>query len=160
MKPFLLHLFSRAFDIFIWFAVIEATKSSPQKATTIDKIIYLSLGVTFAILLLLIAVFVWCYRRMKKKTIERFVQLCLLHCTLSVRHIIKSWRHKTNAKALRKPLSNFVSPGNKYNVVHLSRWQLPRSQYHNSICNFYGNDQRTEVFLSCDGIIKMMNYFL
>ena len=113
VKPFLFHVFSRAFDIIIWFAVIEATKS-------IDKIIYLSLGVTFAILLLFIAVFVWCYRRMKKKTIERFVQLCLLHCTVSVRHVIKSWRRKTNAKALRKLLSNFISRGNKYNVVHLS----------------------------------------
>ncbi|CAH3177917.1 unnamed protein product [Porites evermanni] len=41
------------------------------KTTTPNKVIYISLGVTSAILLLSVAIFVWCYRKRKAKTIER-----------------------------------------------------------------------------------------
>ena len=55
--------------------------------TTISKIIYISLGVTSAILLLAIAIIVWCYRRTKKKTVQRyepFMQMCQPHRTACV----------------------------------------------------------------------------
>ena len=57
------------------FAVIETTTpaSAAKNSTDISKVIYISLGVTSAILLLSVAIFVWCYRRNKLKTIERFV---------------------------------------------------------------------------------------
>ena len=68
-------------------AVIEATKSTLRNDTTISKIIYISLGVTSAILLLAIAIIVWCYRRTKKKTVQRyepFIQMCQPHRTACV----------------------------------------------------------------------------
>ena len=76
-----LHLHSlRAwyFDIFIFFAVIEATTpaSVQENSNVINKVIYISLGVTSAFLLLSVAIFVWCYRKRKAKSIERFVKLC------------------------------------------------------------------------------------
>ncbi|CAH3185149.1 unnamed protein product [Porites lobata] len=53
--------------------IIEATTpaSAPENSTVINKVIYISLGVTSAILLLSVAIFVWCYRKRKEKTIER-----------------------------------------------------------------------------------------
>ncbi|XP_073256036.1 platelet-derived growth factor receptor alpha-like [Porites lutea] len=45
--------------------------SAPENSTVINKVIYISLGVTSAILLLSVAIFVWCYRKRKAKTIER-----------------------------------------------------------------------------------------
>ena len=54
-------------------AVIEATKSTLRNDTAISKIIYISLGFASAILLLaLIAIIGWRYRRTKKKTVQRY----------------------------------------------------------------------------------------
>ena len=67
--------------------MIEATKSTLRNDTTISKVIYISLGVTSAILLLAIAIIVWCYRRTKKKTVQRyepFMQMRQPHRTASV----------------------------------------------------------------------------
>ncbi|KAM7426092.1 the protein kinase superfamily [Porites harrisoni] len=53
--------------------IIETTTptSAPENSTVINKVIYISLGVTSAILLLSVAIFVWCYRKRKAKTTER-----------------------------------------------------------------------------------------
>ena len=52
--------------------------SEPENPTrAISKVIYVSLGITSAFLLLSVAIVVWCYRRKKLKTIERFVYLLI-----------------------------------------------------------------------------------
>ena len=60
-------------------AVKNTTVPEPENPTrAISKVIYISLGITSAFLLLSVAIVVWCYRRKKLKTIERFV--CLSIC--------------------------------------------------------------------------------
>ena len=50
----------------------------PENPTrAISKVIYISLGITSTFLLLSVAIAVWCYRKKKLKTIERFVYLLI-----------------------------------------------------------------------------------
>ena len=51
--------------------ITASEAGNPTRA--ISKVIYISVGVTSTFLLLSVAFFVWCYRRKKLKTIERFV---------------------------------------------------------------------------------------
>ena len=71
----LMHLFysahSRTFPMPIYYNAIPLVSENPTSA--ISKVIYISVGVTSTFLLLSVAFFVWCYRRKKLKTIERFV---------------------------------------------------------------------------------------
>ena len=71
----LMHLFysahSRTFPMPIYYNAILLVSENPTSA--ISKVIYISVGVTSTFLLLSVAFFVWCYRRKKLKTIERFV---------------------------------------------------------------------------------------
>ena len=80
----LMHLFysahSRTFPMPIYYnaiplvSVMNTTMSEPENLTpAISKVIYISVGVTSTFLLLSVAFFVWCYRRKKLKTIERFL---------------------------------------------------------------------------------------
>ena len=80
----LMHLFysahSRTFPMPIYYnaiplvSVMNTTMSEAGNPTrAISKVIYISVGVTSAFLLLSVAFFVWCYRRKKLKTIERLV---------------------------------------------------------------------------------------
>ena len=84
----IMHLFylahTRTFSVpftmqYLFLAVKNTTISEPENPTrAISRVLYISLGITSAFLLLSEAVVVWCYRRKKLKTIERFV--CLSIC--------------------------------------------------------------------------------
>ena len=66
------------YDAIRFLAVKNTTISGPENRTrAISKVIYISLGVTSAFLILSVAILVWCYRRKKLKTIERFVYLLI-----------------------------------------------------------------------------------
>ncbi|CAH3189217.1 unnamed protein product [Porites evermanni] len=73
-------------------SVKNTTISEPENPTqAISKVIYISLGITSAFLLLSVAIVVWCYRRKKLKTIERqpLLSLSWTKSYLSCQHDIK-----------------------------------------------------------------------
>ena len=69
------HVFCAIYNAIPFLAVKNTKTENPTRA--ISKVIYISLGVTSAFLILSVAILVWCYRRKKLKTIERFVYLLI-----------------------------------------------------------------------------------
>ena len=70
-RPFPIRIYYNAIPLV---SVMNTTMSEPENPTrAISKVIYFSVGVTSAFLLLSVAFFVWCYRRKKLKAIARFV---------------------------------------------------------------------------------------